>query len=220
MALNPNTIKALFGKLAPYADDVVKGVANYGDDAARLVANYGDDAARAVANYGDDALAVADKVDDLPFVGTRPDVRRPVQDVNVNTYFDMFEQPITEVDGVKIDDKWFTHPGTELNKKYHDYMFDMYWDDFEEPFESYVGDPNPFAKANILDHFARGTRTYDAPMSSNVGKRPGANTALGRWYSKNHPNEYPYAIGPNQHLDWDVLKNPYMAIATRDRLPF
>lgn len=45
MALNPNTIKALFGKLAPYADDVAKGVAEYGDDAARLVANYGDDVA-------------------------------------------------------------------------------------------------------------------------------------------------------------------------------
>lgn len=45
MALNPNTIKALFGKLAPMADDVAGAVANYGDDAARLVANYGDDVA-------------------------------------------------------------------------------------------------------------------------------------------------------------------------------
>lgn len=34
MALNPNTIKALFGKLAPYADDVAEGVAKYGDDVA------------------------------------------------------------------------------------------------------------------------------------------------------------------------------------------
>lgn len=45
MALNPNTVKALFGKLAPYADDAARAVANYGDDAARLVANYGDDVA-------------------------------------------------------------------------------------------------------------------------------------------------------------------------------
>ena len=43
MALNPNTIKALFGKLAPLADD----------------------AAGAVAKYGDDALAMAGKVDDF-----------------------------------------------------------------------------------------------------------------------------------------------------------
>lgn len=54
MALNLNTIKALFGKLAPMADDVAGAVANYGDDAARLVGEYGDDAARLVANYGDD----------------------------------------------------------------------------------------------------------------------------------------------------------------------
>lgn len=72
MAINPNTIKALFGKLAPYADDVVEGVANYGDDALALVADKGDDVARAVANYGDDALVVADKVGDvLPFIDTR-----------------------------------------------------------------------------------------------------------------------------------------------------
>lgn len=53
MALNPNTIKALFGKLTPYADDIAKGVANYGDDAARLAANYGDDVATSVAKQSD-----------------------------------------------------------------------------------------------------------------------------------------------------------------------
>lgn len=65
MALNPNTIKALFGKLAPYADDVAKGVVNYGDDVARAVVPYADDAAKAVVNYGDDALQIVDEVDDL-----------------------------------------------------------------------------------------------------------------------------------------------------------
>lgn len=34
MALNPKTIKALFGKLAPMADDVAEGVVKYGDDVA------------------------------------------------------------------------------------------------------------------------------------------------------------------------------------------
>jgi hypothetical protein len=66
MALNLNTIKALFGKLAPMADDVAGVVANYGDDAARLVTNYGDDAARVIANQGDDvARIVANNADDV-----------------------------------------------------------------------------------------------------------------------------------------------------------
>ena len=64
MALNPKTIKALFGKLAPMADDVAGAVANYGDDAARLIGEYGDDAARLVSNYGDDALRAADRISD------------------------------------------------------------------------------------------------------------------------------------------------------------
>lgn len=50
MSLNPNTIKALFGKLAPYADDVARGVANYGDDVARAVTPYVDDAAGLIAD--------------------------------------------------------------------------------------------------------------------------------------------------------------------------
>lgn len=62
MALNPKTIKALFGKLAPYADDVAGAVANYGDDALRLASNYGDDAARLVGEYGDDAANALGKV--------------------------------------------------------------------------------------------------------------------------------------------------------------
>lgn len=53
MALNPNTIKALFGKLAPMADDVAGAVANYGDDAARLIGEYSDDAARIAQHTGD-----------------------------------------------------------------------------------------------------------------------------------------------------------------------
>lgn len=62
MALIPQSIKALFSKLAPYVDDVAKGVANYGDDVARGVATYGDDIAKGVANYGDDVLALANVV--------------------------------------------------------------------------------------------------------------------------------------------------------------
>ena len=54
MALNPKAIKALFGKLAPMADDVAGAVANYGDDAAKLI-----------ATKGDDVLRVANKVDDF-----------------------------------------------------------------------------------------------------------------------------------------------------------
>ena len=202
MALNPNTIKALFGKLAPYADDVAGAVASYGDDAARAVANYGDDVADAIK------------------IGTNPSARKAIQDVNTNTVFDMFEQPITSVDGVKINDRWFSHPGIELNKQYHDFMYDMYWDSFDGPFEDYVGNDTKITKAAMLDRIAKGARSYDAPVSLNVDKRPGANTALGRWYRKNHPGEYPYAIGPNQHLDWDILDNPFIAVSTHGRLPF
>lgn len=54
MAINPKAIKALFGKLAPMADDVAGAVANYGDDAAKLI-----------ATKGDDVLRVANKVDDF-----------------------------------------------------------------------------------------------------------------------------------------------------------
>lgn len=52
MGLNPNTIKALFGKLKP---------------AAKAVAPYADDVAKGVANYGDDVLRVAPKTERLPF---------------------------------------------------------------------------------------------------------------------------------------------------------
>ena len=146
-----------------------------------------------------------------------------LQDVNVNTYFDTFEQPITGVDGVKIDSKWFTNPSLRISKEYTDYLEDLAYYAEDRPFEEVLqskGLTNATTKANILERMVNGNRSYDAPVSSNVVKRPGANTALGRWYSKNHPNEYPYAIGPTQHFDWNVLKNPYMAIPTRDRLPF
>lgn len=65
MALNLSKLKALFGKLAPYADDVAKGIVNYGDDAARAVANYGDDVVRGIANSADDAVGAAGKIDNL-----------------------------------------------------------------------------------------------------------------------------------------------------------
>ena len=65
MAINPKTIKALFGKLAPMADDIAAGVAKYGDDAARAVANYGDDVAKAlVADNAGRALPSLDLYDD------------------------------------------------------------------------------------------------------------------------------------------------------------
>lgn len=54
MALNPNTIKILFGKLVPYADDVAKGVAKYGDDASLVAGNIGTDLARYSRNFNPD----------------------------------------------------------------------------------------------------------------------------------------------------------------------
>lgn len=214
MALNPKTIKALFSKLAPYADDVAKGVANYGDDAVRLIGEYGDDVAEGIVKYGDDVVKI----------GTNPASRKVVQDVNLNTVFDTFEQPITRVDGVKINDKWFSHPGIELNRRYHDFMDDLNWNAFYGTFEDYVGNNNAFTKADILERILRGDRTYDEPTRIiDPLKRPGANTALGRWYAKQHPTMYDYPIGPNPSYPWDPienLKNPYMAFATSNRLPF
>lgn len=163
---------------------------------------------------------LGDNILDSIKIGTNPAARKTVQDVNVNTIYDMFEQPITSIDGVKINDKWFSHPGIDLNKQYHDFMLDLNWNAFDGTFEDYVGNDNAFTKAAMLERIIQGNRSYDAPISLNVNKRPGANTALGRWYRKNHPGEYPYAIGPNQHYDWDVLDNPFMAISSSDRLPF
>ena len=42
MAFNLSKLKALFGKLAPMADDVAGAIANYGDDAARIAQHTGD----------------------------------------------------------------------------------------------------------------------------------------------------------------------------------
>lgn len=51
MAINAKNLKTLFRNLAPYADDVAKGVAKYGDDAARLAGNIGTDVARYSNNF-------------------------------------------------------------------------------------------------------------------------------------------------------------------------
>lgn len=61
MALNPTTLKGIFGKLKPAA----KTIANYGDDVANAVVNYGDDAAKALTTYGDDVARAVDSADDL-----------------------------------------------------------------------------------------------------------------------------------------------------------
>lgn len=66
MAINPNTIKALFSKLGgaakkalPLADDAAAAVANYGDDAARMAFANVDDLAAATAQSDDIANIIS-----------------------------------------------------------------------------------------------------------------------------------------------------------------
>lgn len=193
MALNPNTIKALFGKLAPYADDVVKGVANYGDDALALVADKGDDVARAVANYGDDALAVVDKVDDFipdrTFEFTNPfgqvvsaDYNKPgVWNIDGKTFHDIPEPyALTNQNALKEE---------LLNKRTgREYLNSVPREGYDVKF---LGDATPHFDYNNRETFNRGdgfttTLPYHMPSEDLVYDRstlrPHKNTALGRWY--------------------------------------
>lgn len=175
MAINFNALKALFSKLkpaakavAPMTDDVARLGATYGDDIARGVTNYGDDVARAVTNYGDDALAVADNLDDLPFVGTRPDVRnRFPTSYDLDEVFDIGDNLVGhELSDVKIGDRWFRYP-----RQSYDYVEDIDWSNLETVYTPRYSDEVQRlrnVKRGLLDDFMDGTRRYDAPVSSKL----------------------------------------------------
>lgn len=177
MALNPNTIKALFSKLAPYADDAAEGVTKYGDDAARLV-----------ANYGDDALAVANEVDDLPFVGVRADVRN-----RHSTGYDIGgpDGGPYEMDAVSVDRHWFEYPpDSEIYGRHH-YLRGL--------------------KHDLLRDFLDGTRRYDSPtktpsaISKALKTSPDSMTPYYKSLLESNPHLKKLYSKLNPQYDWNTV---------------
>lgn len=165
MAFNLNAIKALFGKLAPYADDAVGAVAKYGDDAAR-----------AVANYGDDALAVVDKVDDvLPdrtFEFTNPFGQVVSADYN--------KPGVWNIDGKTFHDIPESYALTNQNVLK------------EELLNKRTGLGKPDAGDFIDEAMVLGEAFPKDQLveSTDPRWRPHKNTALGRWFERNVPKDY------------------------------
>ena len=158
MALNPNTIKSLFGKLAPYADDAAKGVANYGDDAARLIGKYGDDV---VPTYADDAaewIIKGKPIHEVP-EGALWTPQNRLKDTLVakRTGRDSIWEP------------WEFRNGTDVSH-------------LGNAIERFTYDNRP-----IYDFGAASVRTPHLPTEQLVYSkgelRPHKNTALGRWYN-------------------------------------
>ena len=206
MAFNPKAIKALFGKLAPYADDVAKGVANYGDDAARLAANYGDDALRAV-DKADDFLDDVTFLDDFAIPNSPRTAQQHLKDellfkrspasLDVR---DIPKLPATVPDG-HVWERW----GNEnVSRRLHTYD-SPYWGGFPSTTE-YLGDvfgdlgeglmPTLSQNAIKIPELPTSQLVAQTPAHGSwddlsvVGLRPHKNTALGRWFAKNMPS-YP-----------------------------
>lgn len=214
MALNPNTIKALFGKLVPYTDDIAKGVANYGDDAARLIANNADDAARLATNYGDD---VADDVARLSAYVSKHNAKSLDIPLPVKTALQASEPDSLGFSNVpnqgvlsKLHDRLDDLPISPYNRYKADRTFynavdNAGWRGNTVPNVSYTNQLGPqslhFADVgggpgDVWYEFDPGTvGVPDIPRSGLVSTskelRPHKNTALGRWYANaiNNPSK-------------------------------
>lgn len=170
MALNPNTIKALFGKLAPLADD----------------------AAGAVAKYGDDALAVVDRVDDFlpPATVTNPKALAGLKErlIDKRLPYDHFTYIKPPASASKAS--------AEFVEGFND---PMSWGRFPR-YTKTLGavDADLFASGDAIVPKGSAVSVPEMPTSGlvvNRGQRddwrvrgfelrPHKNTALGRWYSK------------------------------------
>lgn len=174
MALNPKTIKALFGKLAPMADDVAEGVVKYGDD----VVKYGDDTMKVL--YGDpDGLGFSTLGDDLGlgFSNAKVDPRAlPNLSGYVETgplgdeiaFFDNLQNT------VGINGKRYTYP----------YRYSPQNALKESLLDKRTGlgkPPIPLEEAQVLG------QPFDVSqlVEHGIGYRPHKNTALGKWYADN-----------------------------------
>lgn len=238
--INLALLKNLFSKLkpaakalVPYADDAAKGLTTVGKTGGvsnlfkklALMVGLGKVTGPTVATTGPTVADAADDViatDDIK-IGTNPAARTAVEEIHVYPLDSIYDEPYGK-DGVKLNGKWYTYPDADdIALAYSSYINS--YDD--RPFKEYAMQrgisPTVFEKREMLDRILRGDRTYDAPVKFTDLKHPGANTAMGRWYAKQHPMMYKYPIGPNPNYSWapiEDLKNPYRAITASDRLPF
>ena len=186
MALTPNTVKALFGKLAPYTDDVAKGVVNYGDDVAedltRLSAYVSKQNARA------------------------PEVPLPVKTALQAPTLNSMGLPLNESSGVlsKLKGALDGIPGNSYTKYKANRTFNNALDNagWRGNVNSMSGVTDWLGAGKLDDDLYAwgGPRTFAVPknrVSINVPdlpldtvvdfgdfRRPHKNTALGKWFDK------------------------------------
>lgn len=225
MALNPNTIKALFGKLAPYADDVAKGVANYGDDAARIIANNADDAAKIIANQGDDvARAVTPafrNFDDLiPELrearggfGPSATVKNPAAQLAAKERILDRRSGLEDLANSMNANNVFPHTVPEpiasealqAISHYSDYniphttswLGDVMYDDRVGGYAPFFGGSASAVSETPMSQLVFQIGNHLEPYGRpSAGVRPHKNTRLGKWFAENHP-------------EWDWRSNMY-----------
>lgn len=214
MALSPNTIKALFGKLAPYADDAAVAVANYGDDVARAVVPYADDAAKAVTNYGDDVARA---------IATTP----PASVANPKDLASLKERLVDK----RLPYDHFTHieppaPASEIAGKFiNDFSEDPLWGRFPRDtgvlgtlvtdlgsYEAFQPAKSP-AGAITIPRMDTSELVVDAlTPNSKWGKyefelRPHKNTALGEWYTAQRNSKLERNLKPSPIEKIPTFKN-------------
>lgn len=180
MAINPNTIKTLFRKLAPVADDVAKGVVKYGDD----VVKYGDDTAK-ILYGGSKGLGFSTLGDKLGLGFSNAKVN-PRALPNLSGYVEIgpLGDEITFFDNLRntvgINGKRYTYP----------YRYSPQNALKERLLNKRTG----LGKATDFDDSYTGTINVlglQFPAEQLVPKygldayRPHKNTALGRWYADN-----------------------------------
>lgn len=219
MAINPNTIKALFSKLKP----ATKAIAPMADDAAKGVIKYGDDAARAVTNYGDDFLPPAT----FPDLNAQAALKDRLLDKRLP--YDHFE---------------YIAPPRAANELAADviegFQDSYYWGRF--PRDTDILGPVTKEVSTERNFFPNGTAVMtpqlptsdlvvDDVIPSEYGYkgftlRPHKNTALGRWFANalNNPKtatKYNYSIGPSAPPIYvNGTRNPVYGKRFKDYLPF
>lgn len=218
MALNPNTIKALFGKLAPMADDVAGAVANYGDDAARLIGEYGDDVAADTSRllkkytYGNEGNPVLNTglQKRLVYDNGIPVLAEPSGGVLSKAYDYAFKN---------AGPKGFKDVTHAMNSAVAPtYSFGEMVDalgphgTYDTYFAEHIGSPHVGAVP-----LSTNMRLSDLVHEGDGYVRPHKNTALGRWFEKARSTpsktiQYDYRIGPE--------KQPFEFKGYVDELPF
>ena len=235
MAFKLNSLKTLFNKLAPMADDVAEGVANYGNDIMTLAKNNYDDLSEASKRVFDLGLSPghSDKFgrEVLPMANGNAFI-----DGKLFHYPDLTEDsPIQDYMKARLMDK-HVNPGQnsgvrDIIKRMPDTPYSApSWQSFIPGNTPVLGDvviPNAFIDgfhpANSMSTMLpKRIDTADLIMQSPelpdasgkvFGLRPHKNTALGKWFAKNNPT-----------YGWETYMNTYTDPITgeffKEYLPF